>query len=356
MTRTEQYMQRCFDLARLGAGNVSPNPMVGAVLVHNDRIIGEGFHQRYGEAHAEVNAVRSVQSADRHLISKATLYVSLEPCSIFGRTPPCTNLIISQRLPKVVISCLDQTPGVAGMGVQILREHGVEVITSVLEAQGKELARFRNHFVTSERPYVILKFAQSINGYIGLPDKQIWLSNAFSKRLVHKWRSELDAILVGTQTALTDNPQLNNRLYFGKSPLRIVLDRDRKLPPHLHLFDGSQPTLIVTNTPSDIQHPTSKSQQPVTNLQYLSLDFGDDMLSSLLRHLHQQKITTLLVEGGARLLQSFIDAKLWDEAFVFQTNRVLTNGIPAPHLPAASASSYFLGNEQIIRYRNGEIR
>ncbi|MDX1943143.1 MAG: bifunctional diaminohydroxyphosphoribosylaminopyrimidine deaminase/5-amino-6-(5-phosphoribosylamino)uracil reductase RibD [Saprospiraceae bacterium] len=347
MNQDELYIQRCFDLARLGAGNVSPNPMVGAVLVYENHIIGEGFHQKYGEAHAEVNAVNSVKPADRALIEQSTLYVSLEPCCIYGRTPPCTNLIIKHKIPKVIISCLDQTPGVAGQGVQLLRNHGVEVITGILEAQGQELVRFRNHFVTRNRPYVVLKFAQTLDGFMGLPDEQIWISNEFSKRLVHKWRSEVDAILIGTKTALIDNPQLNNRLYFGKSPLRIVLDRNLILPQHLHIFDQNQPTLIVTE---------NSSLKPASSLPYLELNFEDDFLNQLLKHLHQQKITTLLVEGGSKILQSFIEQDLWDEAYVFIGNKTIVKGIPAPTLPGPVIARFSLGSDQMIRYQNVHIR
>lgn len=348
MTKDELFIQRCFDLARLGAGHVSPNPMVGAVLMYEDRIIGEGWHQKYGEAHAEVNAVKSVKPENQHLLSKATLYVSLEPCCIFGRTPPCTDLIIKHKIPKVVISCLDQTPEVAGMGVKILQEHGVEVKTGVSEEQGKELARFRNNFVTRQRPYIFLKFAQTLNGYMGLPNEQVWISNAFSKRLVHKWRSEVDAILIGRKTALVDNPQLTNRLYFGKSPLRIVLDRNLTLPNELHIFNQTQKTLIVTEA--------SVPNLQTSNIQYLQLDFDHDFLNRLLPHLHAQKITTLLVEGGARLLQSFIDQHLWDEAYVLVGDKTIEKGIPAPVLSGAVNTRFSLGKDQIIRYQNVYIR
>lgn len=355
MTKDELFIQRCFDLARLGAGHVSPNPMVGAVLVYEDRIIGEGWHQKYGEAHAEVNAVKSVKPENQHLLSKATLYVSLEPCCIFGRTPPCTDLIIKHKIPKVVISCLDQTPEVAGMGVKILQEHGVEVKTGVLEEQGKELARFRNNFVTRQRPYIFLKFAQTLNGYMGLPNEQVWISNAFSKRLVHKWRSEMDAILIGSKTALVDNPQLTNRLYFGKSPLRIVLDRNLTLSKDLNIFDKSQKTLIVSEMPSNKEQATS-DKYPATNIQCLQLNFDQDFLNQLLQHLHQQKITTLLVEGGARLLQSFIDQHLWDEAYVLVGDKTIEKGIPAPVLSGVVNARFALGKDQIIRYQNVYIR
>lgn len=335
-------MQRCFDLARLGAGSVSPNPMVGAVLVYQDRIIGEGWHQRYGEAHAEVNAVRSVKPEYRIFISKSTLYVSLEPCNIFGKTPPCTNLILEHNIPKVVISCLDQTPEVAGKGVALLRANGVEVVTGILEEKGKEISRFRNHFVTQARPYIILKFAQTRNGMFGKSKEQVWISNEYSKRLVHKWRSEVDAILVGTNTARIDNPELTNRLYFGKSPLRIVIDKHLQLPDNLHVFDQKHPTLVVT----------SKVQSAIAHLSYLTVPFDANFLTTMLQHLYEKKIAILLVEGGATLLQNFIQNNLWDEARVLIGNTSLEGGIQAPFISGEITQQYSLSTDKIICYRN----
>jgi len=352
----EYYINRCFDLARLGAGSVSPNPMVGAVLVYNNRIIGEGWHQQYGQAHAEVNAVKSVSAKDQHLISQSTLYVSLEPCNIFGKTPPCTNLIIQNKIPKVVISCLDQTPEVAGKGVEMLRANGVEVVTGILEEAGKALSRFRNHFVTHHRPYIILKFAQTLNGKFGKANEQFWISNAYSKRLVHKWRSEADAILVGTNTAKIDNPELTNRLYFGKSPLRIVIDKHLQLPGNLHLFDQKHPTLVVTQATSfklsTLQPSTPDLHAATSKIEYLSLDFEQDFLSSFLKALHARKIAILLVEGGARLLNELIQNNLWDEANIFIGDRVLDQGIAAPLLSGEVKTRHRLGNDQIICYQN----
>lgn len=330
MRTHEAYMRRCFDLARLGAGNVSPNPMVGAVLVHQDRIIGEGFHRQYGQAHAEVNTVNSVRQ-DRHLLPEATLYVSLEPCCIFGKTPPCTNLILEHRIPKVVISCLDQTPGVAGKGVEILRAAAVEVVTGVLEAEGQHLSAIRNTFVSQQRPYVILKFAQTKDRFIGPEDgSQFWITNAYAKRLVHRWRSETDAILVGTNTALGDDPQLTNRLYFGKSPLRVVVDKSLRLPRTLALFDGTTPTLVFTER---------KDALDGNNLEYTTIAFDQNFVPQILARLAEKKCTSLLVEGGTRLLQAFLDTGIWDEARVFTGTKYLFKGIPSPLMPVAPAYS-----------------
>ncbi len=222
MNQEEIYVQRCFDMAVLGVDKVSPNPMVGAILVHKNRIIGEGYHEKFGQAHAEVNALRNVEPSDKKYISSSTLYVSLEPCCIHGNTPPCTDLIIKNGIPEVVISCLDQTPKVAGEGVGKLKRSGINVFEGLLKQKGERLSNIRNTFVTEERPYIILKYAQSLDGFIGKPDRQVWLTNSVSKRLVHKWRQEADAIIVGTNTALIDNPKLTTRYFSGSCPLRIV--------------------------------------------------------------------------------------------------------------------------------------
>lgn len=340
------FIRRCFDLARLGAGSVSPNPMVGAVLVHAGRIIGEGYHQRYGGAHAEVNAVASVAESDRGLIPQSTLYVSLEPCCIYGKTPPCTNLIIQQKIPKVVISCLDLTPEVSGKGVEILRAQGIEVITGVLEAEGKALAAARNVSVRENRPYVILKMAVTRNGFFAPQDRrQFWITQAPAKRLVHRWRAEVDAILVGTGTALADNPQLDNRHYFGKSPLRIVLDRDLKLPTSLFLFSDNQKTLVICDR--------APASSPSNSLEYLSIAFDAHFWENLLSRLwHDYKLGVLLVEGGAKVLDSLISTGLWDEARVLEGDKTLEQGVAAPLIPGIPVKKIPLGLDELKVYRN----
>lgn len=340
------FIKRCFDLARLGAGSVSPNPMVGAVLVYRDRIIGEGYHQRYGGAHAEVNAVASVAEKNRGFIAQATLYVSLEPCCIYGKTPPCTNLIIQEKIPKVVISCLDLTPEVRGRGVEILRAHGVEVITGILEEEGKLLAATRNVAVSQQRPYIILKMALTRNGYFAPLDRsQFWITQAPSKRLVHRWRSEADAILIGTTTARMDDPQLDNRHYFGKSPLRIVLDRNLSLPTHLNLFSDGQKTLIVSEQTPD----TVVSEQ----VQYLQLPFDGSFWEKLMHILWTDyKLGVVLIEGGAKIFESILAAQLWDEARVFEGQNTLENGIVAPLIPGIPIKKMALGLDDLKVYRN----
>ena len=320
----DKYMRRCFDLARLGAGFVSPNPMVGAVIVYNDEIIGEGWHQMYGTAHAEVNAVNSVAEENVQYLSKSTIYVSLEPCCIFGKTPPCSNLIIEKKIPEVVISCLDSTPEVAGNSVKILEAAGVKVTTGVLEKEGLALAAIRNTFAGENRQYIILKYAQSADGFISKKGEQTWLTNAYSKRLTHKWRAETDAILVGTNTAAIDNPQLNNRYWSGMPPLRLAIDKSMKLDQNLHLFDDEQPTLILTESAVNIMG--------FERTQFIQLDFSENLPQQIVQTLAQGKISSLLIEGGAHTLQSFIDADLWDEARIFSVDKRLGEGVKAPQI------------------------
>jgi diaminohydroxyphosphoribosylaminopyrimidine deaminase/5-amino-6-(5-phosphoribosylamino)uracil reductase len=340
----EKYIRRTFQLAQLGAGNVSPNPMVGAVLVNDGRIIGEGYHQRHGQAHAEVNALKSVGEEDRHLISQSTLYVSLEPCCIFGRTPPCTNLILENNIPKVVISCLDLTPKVAGNGVKILRDAGVEVVTGILEEEGLWLSRFRRTFVTQNRPHIILKFAQSQDGFLGKSGKQVWLTNAYSKRYVHQMRSEIDAILIGSNTARVDNPQLTNRLYIGKSPLRIVLNQQKDLPNNLSIFQTATPTWWVNEK--------AEGLLPNSTTQLIKVAFDEHLLPNLLQKLQAANITSLMIEGGAATLQHFIDANLWDEAHLLTADILLQDGIKAPTLFGELQEKHDLSGDYLSLIRN----
>jgi diaminohydroxyphosphoribosylaminopyrimidine deaminase/5-amino-6-(5-phosphoribosylamino)uracil reductase len=318
-----RFLQRCFDLAKLGAGAVSPNPMVGAVLVHNDRIIGEGYHAVYGGRHAEVNAVENVEPADVANFRAATLYVSLEPCCVFGKTPPCTNLILEKGIKKVVVSNLDQSPEVAGKGLEILRQNGVNVQTGTLEKNGDRLSRIRNTFVTQGRPYVILKFAQSANGFIGKADEKVWISNDFSNRLVHKWRSETDAILVGTATAKLDDPALTTRHYFGKSPIRVVIDKELSLPPDLQLFRDGNKTIVVCDY-------SAKPETQLLDIEYLAVDFSKNVIRQVLVELARRKITSLLVEGGAFTMEAFLKENMWDEARIITSTKSLTAGVQAP--------------------------
>jgi diaminohydroxyphosphoribosylaminopyrimidine deaminase / 5-amino-6-(5-phosphoribosylamino)uracil reductase len=327
ITEHEQYMDRCLQLARLGQGRTAPNPMVGSVLVHEDRIIGEGYHEVYGAAHAEVNCIASVQPGQEHLIAQSTLYVSLEPCAHFGKTPPCADLIIEKRIPRVVIGCRDPFPLVDGKGIEKLQAAGVEVIVGVREQECLELNKRFFTFYTRHRPYVVLKWAQTADGCIANCDySRIRISSSFTNRLVHKWRSEEMGILVGTNTALFDDPELTTRLWPGANPVRLVLDMNLRLPASLKLFDGEHKT-IVFNKLRHSEH---------LNLLYYQVTDDVSIVHQVLNALCQLKIQSVLVEGGAALLQTFIDEGAWDEARII-TNEALSvgRGLPAPVLKEA---------------------
>ena len=340
----QPFIRRTFQLARLGLGSVSPNPMVGAVLVYQGKIIGEGYHQRVGHAHAEVNALQSVRAEDKHLISESTLYVSLEPCCIYGRTPPCTQLIIDHKIPRVVISCLDLTPEVAGRGVQILRDAGVVVVTGVLEEEGQWLARYRNTFATKQRPYIVLKFAQSKDGFMAKHDQQFWITNDLSKRYVHKLRGEMDAILIGSQTARIDDPELTNRLYFGNSPHRIVLNKQADLPTDLKIFQGNTATWWVNEQKEGVL--------PQSNTHLIKIPFDESLLPNLLQLLYKANKSTLLVEGGAATLQHFIAADLWDEAHILTGDVAIKDGVKVPEIFGRIRENYHLRTDSLSIIQN----
>lgn len=308
----------------MGAGHVAPNPMVGALLVHNNRIIGEGYHQRYGEAHAEVNCLSSVREEDKHLVSESVMYVSLEPCAHFGKTPPCADLIVRHKIPKVVIGCRDPFPDVDGKGIEKLQRAGVEVITGVLEQECKMQNKRFLLYHTLHRPYIILKWAQTMDARIARPDfGRIAISNEYSNRMVHRWRSEEAAILVGTNTVLHDNPMLTTRLWPGPNPVRLVIDKKLSIPATSHIFDGSVKTIVF----NEIRH---EEEQAVS---YYQVTTDVSIVHQVVHACYQLGIQSILVEGGAQLLQSFIDEAMWDEARVItNTAMVLGNGLPAPVL------------------------
>ena len=324
MTKDEKYISRCIQLAQNGRYNAAPNPMVGAVIVHNDRIIGEGYHIRCGEAHAEVNAIRSVK--DKSLLKKSTIYVSLEPCSHYGKTPPCADLIIEQGIPKVVIGCMDPFSLVAGRGINKLRNAGIDVTVGVLEDECRKLIRRFITFHTEKRPYILLKWAQSADGFI---DKErtegnpITLSTPLTSMLVHKKRAEYSAILVGRKTALLDNPSLTTRHWYGKNPVRLVIDKDLTLPSSLHLFDGTVRTWVFTQKEHTPNYP---------NTEFITLNFSENILPQIMEALYREKLQSLIVEGGSTLLQSFIDSGLWDEARIEISPILLEQGVKAPTL------------------------
>jgi diaminohydroxyphosphoribosylaminopyrimidine deaminase/5-amino-6-(5-phosphoribosylamino)uracil reductase len=331
----EFFMQRALELAQLGRGAVSPNPMVGCVIVHNGKIIGEGWHQKYGEPHAEVNAVNAV--ADKSLLSESTVYVTLEPCSHFGKTPPCADLLIRERVKKVFVSNLDTNPLVGGNGIQKLQAAGVDVTTGILRDKGSELNKRFFTFIEKQRPYIILKWAQTSDGFIARENfDSKWISNDLSRQLVHKWRSEEDAILVGKRTALHDNPKLNVRDWRGKNPVRIVFDRLLELPETLELFQGDQRT-ICYNLLKDGER---------TNTSFVRLS-EDGFLRQVIRHLYREKIQSLIVEGGAQTLQSFIDEGLWDEARIFVSTKSFDKGITAPAIAGQMVSAHEIQSDKL---------
>ncbi|HVI45904.1 MAG TPA: bifunctional diaminohydroxyphosphoribosylaminopyrimidine deaminase/5-amino-6-(5-phosphoribosylamino)uracil reductase RibD [Chitinophaga sp.] len=338
-------MKRCLELAAMGTGAAAPNPVVGAVLVHQERIIGEGYHRQFGQAHAEVNCVNSVQEDDRSLIPHSTMYVSLEPCAHHGKTPPCADLIISQGIREVVIGCVDTFSAVAGKGIEKLQKAGIKVHTGMLEAACRDINRRFFTFHEKQRPYIILKWAQSNNGFMSTLDgAPVRLSNAFSDRLVHRWRSEEMAILVGTRTAISDNPQLTNRLWTGKSPMRLVIDRELQVPRTHHLWDGSVPTVFITAQATDTNGLTEAMQ----------LDFRNNLLPQLMERLHQRQVQSVLVEGGPYVLQRFIEADLWDEARIITGAVTLPDGQPSPALyNARLEQTLHPGGDVISCFRRG---
>lgn len=331
MTKDEKYIRRCIQLARNGMRNAAPNPMVGAVIVHNDRIIGEGYHARCGEGHAEVNAIRSVK--DESLLQESTIYVSLEPCSHYGKTPPCADLIIRKGIPRVVVGCVDPFSLVSGRGIQKLKDAGIDVKVGVLEAECRQLIKRFVTFNTQQRPYITLKWAESADGFIDINREEgqpVVLSTPITSMYVHKQRAEHHAILVGRRTALLDNPSLTTRNWYGKNPVRLVIDKELTLPTSLKLFDGSAPTWIFT-----AQDKASTSQ-----VIYFKLDFSRSILPQILQKLYENKLQALLVEGGSRLLQSFIDEGLWDEIYTEHSAKVLENGVKEPVIPAGYKKNF----------------
>jgi len=318
MILDELFMQRALELAQLGIGQVSPNPRVGCVIAHDNKIIGEGWHQKFGESHAEVNAVNSVR--DQSILKDSTVYVNLEPCSHFGKTPPCVDLLIKHHVKKVVIANLDTNPLVAGFGIVKLKEMGIEVTVGVLDKLGWELNKRFFTFIEKQRPYIILKWAQTADGFIAQKNfESKWISNEFSRQLVHRWRSEEDAVLVGTHTASHDDPSLTVRDWTGRNPTRIVIDRFLRLNDHLRLFDKKENTICY----NVLKHEEHK------NLQLVRID-EKNFQQGLVHDLFKRNIQSVIVEGGAQTLQLFIDANLWDEARVFTSQRSFGEGIKAP--------------------------
>ncbi|MCB9361463.1 MAG: bifunctional diaminohydroxyphosphoribosylaminopyrimidine deaminase/5-amino-6-(5-phosphoribosylamino)uracil reductase RibD [Flavobacteriales bacterium] len=349
MNMDKIYMQRCLLLAKKGLGSVAPNPMVGCVIVHQNKIIGEGYTSPYGGNHAEVNAIQSVKN--KAFLKESTLYVSLEPCAHFGKTPPCANLIVEHNIPKVIIGCIDTFSEVSGKGIEKLKNASIDVSLGLLEKECLELNKRFFTFHNKRRPYIILKWAETIDGFIDVDrpiipschpelvegttkhskiaeqarnDDKIdnWITTPLSKKLVHKWRSEESAIMIATNTALNDNPKLNVREWAGKNPLRVVLDINNRLPQHLNILDNSLSTLVFTSVNKENQD----------NIEYCIIDSSKNIVNQILENLYTRNIQSIIIEGGKQLLQSFIDNNTWDEARVFVGKKQFTKGLVAPTL------------------------
>ena len=342
MAEEEKYMHRCVELAGNGLGNVAPNPMVGAVVVHKKKIIGEGFHRQYGKAHAEVNAIHhAVSTYGEEILKDSTLYVNLEPCVHTGKTPPCADLIIAKKIRDVVIGTIDPNQKVNGSGIKKLEEAGVHVVHGMLEKECMELNKRFFTFHQKRRPYIILKYAQSADGFIS-PETKIaenrWITNEYSRQLVHQWRSQEQAILIGTNTAQTDNPSLTVRSWNGKNPLRIALDRELKLSRNLKMFDDAAQTLIFNNV----------KNETLNHLDFIQLDFNANVLEQVLNTLYTKEIQSVIVEGGRKLLQSFINENLWDEARIFTGNKMFYNGVPSPVIHGKITSEENIHQDKLI--------
>ena len=342
----KKYIRRCIDLALNGKGYTKTNPMVGCVIVHHDKVIGEGYHQQYGGPHAEVNAINAV--TDKELLKESTLYVSLEPCSHTGKTPPCSDLIIEMHVPKVIIGSRDPNSLVAGKGIERLLNAGIEVIEGVLS---EECMAINDRFFTyhsKKRPYIILKWAQSADGFMDIKRKAEtpvgpnWISNPVSRMLVHKWRSEENAILVGTNTVIYDNPSLTTRLWPGASPVRVVLDRQNRLPKDASVFSPDASTIICSEVRAENTY----------NKEYMEINFASHPLEQIVRHLWDMNIQSIIIEGGRRVLQSFVEQNLWDEARVFEGNAIFSEGIAAPVISKVSNNSYQIYDDRLLVYKN----
>ena len=343
----EKYIKRCINLAQNGLGNTFPNPMVGSVIVYENQIIGEGWHKKAGEPHAEVNAIRSVK--DKSLLKKATIYVSLEPCSHFGKTPPCCDLIIEHQIPNVVVGTVDPNEKVAGNGIKKLIAAGANVTVGVLEKECNELNKRFFTFHQQKRPYIILKWAQSQDGFLS-PEKEIeqdrkpvWITNAYSRQLVHKWRSEEQAILAGTQTVIDDNPKLNTRDWSGNNPVRVVLDQNNRIPKDSFVFNNTVKTIVFTKSETNLS---------AENTNFEVIDFNQNIIPQILAVLHQNQIQSIIIEGGLQTLQSFIDENIWDEARIFTGNISFEKGTKAPMIQMKNPIKTNIQNDELLNIRN----
>lgn len=343
----KKYIQRCLELAKNGIGMTRPNPSVGAVIVVNNVIIGEGYTSPYGGNHAEVNAINSVKEV--LLLQEATLYVTLEPCAHFGKTPPCANLIVKHQLKHVVIGCRDSNSLVAGKGIDHLKKSGCLVTVGVLE---KECLEHHRRFFTvqnKKRPYIFLKWAETTDRYIApktkIEQKPVWISNSYSQQLVHKWRSEEHAILVGTNTVIADNPKLNVRRWDGDNPIRVVLDQKLRIPTNANVFDGSVKTIVLIAE-------KDKKNDTIAELVFECIDFSKNVGQQICEVLQKHKIQSVLIEGGTQTLQTFIDANLWDEARIFIGDVAFGEGVRAPRFSGRLVSENNSNGDLLKTYRN----
>ncbi len=343
----EKYIKRCIELAQNGLGTTYPNPMVGSVIVYEGQIIGEGWHKKAGEPHAEVNAVRSVK--DKSLLKKATIYVSLEPCSHFGKTPPCCDLIIANEIPNVVVGTVDPNEKVAGKGILKLIEAGANVTVGVLEEECNELNKRFFTFHQKKRPYIILKWAESQDGFLA-PEKvssqdrkPIWITNPYSRQLVHKWRTEEQAILAGTQTVIDDNPKLNARDWSGNNPVRVIIDKNNRIEDNSFVFDDSVKTIIFSD---------ESRKKPTENTQFEVIDFSKNIIPQILDILYQNQIQSIIIEGGRQTLQSFIDEDLWDKARIFIGKSSFINGTKAPIISRKNSTKTNILSDELIQIKN----
>jgi len=321
----EKYIKRCLELAKNGLGTTRPNPMVGCVIVSDDLIIGEGYTSPFGGNHAEVNAINAV--IDKSLLVKSTLYVSLEPCNHYGKTPPCSELIVKSKIPKIVVGCVDPFDAVSGKGIEKLKKNRCEVVLGVLEEECITLNKRFFTLHTKKRPYIVLKWAETKDGFIRPSSKRkevspIWITNAYSRQLVHKMRAEEQAIIVGTTTVVDDNPKLNTRDWQGESPIRLVLDANLRIPKNFNVLDGSVKTIVFTE----------KKKEDAENLMYKRIDFSTAIAQQICAILYELEIQSIFIEGGTQTLQTFIDANLWDEAKIFVGDVTFTKGLKAPSI------------------------
>ncbi|MEZ4853799.1 bifunctional diaminohydroxyphosphoribosylaminopyrimidine deaminase/5-amino-6-(5-phosphoribosylamino)uracil reductase RibD [Flavobacterium sp.] len=345
MTTHEFFMERALQLAKNGLGTTYPNPLVGSVIVHDGKIIGEGWHKKAGEPHAEVNAVHSVK--DKSLLKEATIYVTLEPCSHFGKTPPCCDLIIAHEIPNVVVGTIDPFAKVAGTGIQKLKASGKNVLVGVLEKECRELNKRFFTFHEKKRPFIILKWAESADGFLAPlfknKNRPVWITNQYSRQLVHKWRTEEQAILVGTQTVLDDNPKLDARDYYGKNPIRIAIDKTNKIPENFEIKNGKQSTIIFSEANFLTESKKYSHKKAIFDIQFL--DF-------LVKSLYVENIQSIIIEGGKFTLEAFISAEIWDEARIFIGKNNLNSGLSAPVLNKKTFKKEFIFDDQLNYIKN----